>query len=117
MANYKPTTGAGLALTFDNVRTSLTASQSDETIPATGEFDNGQIVIVSGGQAGDRMQVSADSGSNYSAQSIAQLSSVEFNDIGEGVTILAGNSTGRYKIVCDATCATRIYSQMVATFA
>ena len=106
----------GLVLTFDNVRLALTASQTDETIPATGESDTGLIICETTGGFADALQFSADSGTTYESLrtsdqtnhiGTAEGRSVSFNGL--------GNSAARYKLVMTSDVATRDFMQGVTT--
>ena len=103
-------------LTFDNARVALTASQSDETIPATGETDNGTFVQETSIAGADTFEISANSGTNYSARSRTETYNSDFsiNEAGSFV-IACGNSSGRYRYVCTADVGTRILIMIVTT--
>lgn len=103
-------------ITFDNARISLTASQTDETIPATGESDNGTFVQSTSVAGTDTFEISANSGTNYSARSRVEVYDSDFsiNEAGSFV-IGCGNSTGRYRYVASADVGTRILVMTVTT--
>lgn len=106
-------------LTFDNARVSLTASQSDETIPATGESDSGMFSAESSIDTADVFEVSANSGTNF-AEALDCQGTRGFLDgiTGENIQLAnIGNSTARYRVVVTATVGTRIYSQIITTVA
>ncbi len=103
-------------LTFDNVRTTITASQSDETIPATGESDSGQFLCETPIGSTDAFHMSSNSGSNYATTWTPTAKEA----VGENAKLIhllnpIGNSTGRYKWVASATAGSRIFHQMVTT--
>lgn len=108
-----PTTAGMVISSFDNARFSMTASQTTEIIPATGESDFGHIQCDTF-ITGDKLQVSADSGVNYivPASETWGGSGVSNNPTIEGY----GNSTGRYKVVTSATAGTRIFQRLITTF-
>jgi len=117
MPSYSPQgTGKQTQLTFDNARISLTASQTDETIPATGELDNGTFTQSTSIAGTDTFEISADSGSNYSARSRVEVYNSDFsiNEAGSFV-IGCGNSTARYRYVATADVGTRILVMIVTT--
>ena len=103
-------------LTFDNARVALTASQSDETIPATGETDNGTFVQETSITGSDTFEISANSGTNYSARSRVEEYNSDFsiNEAGSFV-IGCGNSTGRYRYVATSDVGTRQLVMTVTT--
>ena len=102
------TANPGLALTFDNARTSLTASQTDETIPATGESDNGTLVQEVSITGADTFEISANSGTNYSTRSRVEVYNSDFSVNQAGSFIIGcGNSTGRYRYVANSDTGTR----------
>ncbi len=117
MGSY-PSQGIGrqTQLTSDNARISLTASQTDETIPAIGESDNGTFTQSTSIAGTDTFEISADSGSNYSARSRIEVYNSDFsiNEAGSFV-IGCGNSTGRYRYVASADVGTRILVMTVTT--
>jgi hypothetical protein len=109
---------AGNTIAFDNARFTMTASQTVEIIPATGESDVGAIhaeVVVG---TGDVVQVSSDSGTNYMNQTGRGDSATGgFAAAGEWRPIeFVGNSTGRYRVVTDATVGTRTLQRMITTW-
>lgn len=111
--------GGGLSLTFDNARISMTANQTDETIPATGESDF--VTVVNNIPIGSgNFFVSADSGTNYKQieETIGVMTPESFFKVDATVLSVSGigNSTGRYKITSDAVAGTRIFSQDTTTF-
>ncbi len=116
MPNYKPSAG-GLIISFDNVRFTMTASQTVEIIPASGEVDNGIIFLESGGDTGNKLYISADSGSNYVlVTNIITKSTPSFSVTGDVALIQGvGNSTGRYKIVVDSTVVNRVFHRCIVT--
>lgn len=102
-------------ITFDNVRISLTASQTDETIPATGESDKGNIVCETTLDTADELAVSANSGTNF-AEIFNQQQAQSVVVTSASVAIIGiGNSTGRYRFTMTATVGTRIIHQMITT--
>ena len=103
-------------ITFDNARISLTASQTDETIPATGESDNVTFVQSTSIAGIDTFEISANSGTNYSARSRVEVYNSDFsiNEAGSFV-IGCGNSTGKYRYVASADVGTRIIVMTVTT--
>lgn len=111
--------GGGLSLTFDNARLSLTASQTDETIPATGESDSVTYLTSTVIGGADNLQISANSGTDYStiAVLIGVHSAAEFGDQIDTIQSIPaiGNSTGRYRLSMDSTVGTRITIQVVTT--
>ncbi len=116
MANYKPTTGSGLTLTFDNQRLSLTASQSDETIPATGELDNGFLLVETAINL-DLFSVSVNSGTNYIVFDSTMMGKTLNSSKNNLFINTIGNSTGRYKLVATADTGTRIFHFFISTLA
>lgn len=115
--SYSPQgTGIQTQITFDNARISLTASQTDETIPATGESDNGTFTQSTSVAGSDTFEISGDSGSNYSARSRVEVYDSDFsiNEAGSFV-IGCGNSTGRYRYVATGDAGTRIIVMTVTT--
>ena len=103
-------------LTFDNARISLTASETDETIPATGESDNGTFTQSTSVAGADTFEISGNSGTDYSARSRVEVYNSDFsiNEAGSFV-IGCGNSTGRYRYVASADVGTRILVMTVTT--
>ncbi len=112
MANYKV---SGITLTFDNARLQPTQSQEDETIPAVGESDTGTYFVETVQGSADKVSMSADSGSNYKGTYLEATN--QLGDVVGNVQFISGigNSTGRYKLVMDATAGTRVIHQMLTT--
>ncbi len=114
MANYKPS-GGGLAMTFDNVRFSQTASQTLDIIPATGESDSGIIIRESGNYV-DVVSISGDSGTTYQIMKPMSADKLNITATGDTVQIIGvGNSTGRYRVISSADVETRYYHRIITT--
>ena len=111
------TSATALALTFDNARLSITASQTDDTVPATGESDSGQIETVTAFSTSDDFETSPNSGTNFHPWLSFQGTAIRIteNANSQGTIIGIGNSTGRYRITTDATAGTRIFHQLITT--
>lgn len=110
----------GLELTFDNARLALTASQTDTTIPATGENDVVTYIKPASISGSDAFNISVDSGSNFVsaiADSVAGTDTFMNVAAGRAQSVKSiGNSTGRFQIVCDATVGTRDIEQLITTY-
>lgn len=104
----------GLELTFDNIRVSLTASQTDATTPASGESDSG-IFILEQKVGGDTIDISGDSGSAFMAQQGPILGTTMGTNNNNIPIMSIGNSTGRYRYTATADVGTRIFHQIITT--
>ena len=108
---------AGLSDTYDNADFSMTASQTVEIIPASGESDTG-LIWVRTSIAADTLEFSADSGTNYRAINAAVVGSMgrSFGDAGGCYFVLGiGDSTGRYRIVATSGVGTRNIGRAITT--
>tara|TARA_R110000823_G_scaffold307969_1_gene431384 strand:+ start:622 stop:1317 length:696 start_codon:yes stop_codon:yes gene_type:complete len=110
--------GTQTQISFDNSTFTMSASQTVETIPATGESDTGFIMVNTGvGSASDdAVFVSSDSGTTYTKSFTQTSSGSDFNSAGMKVTIDGiGNSTGRYKVVTVSDSGTRKFIKCITT--
>ncbi len=105
-------------ITSDNARLSITQSQTDSTIPASGEMDFVTYVLETFIASGDAFEISADGGSNYTLMNSTQAVASFTATVGNSVSIPGiGNSNGRYRIVADGTAGTRVVMQSTITLA
>ena len=108
--------GVQTQLTFDNVKTTLTADQTDETIPATGEADSTHMICDTVIGSTDKFQISSDSGTTYdSMQAVNTVSEAFAGGNRAPQFMVTGNSTGRYQILASNDAGSRIFQQMTTT--
>lgn len=114
MTDNQAVATAGVTRTFDNTEFTMTASQTTDIIPATGESDTG-LVWVRVAVATDDFRLSANSGTNYTAVPTVGVMAT-LGSAGNVCAIIGvGNSTGRYRIVTDNTVGTRTFARAITT--